>query len=508
MDQVKQVHDREVAQVRFQYSEQVAGLEASQAGLQRELQGLQEDLRLTEESLRLQRDENTQLKGTIAQQSTTYEVLEGTCQALRRQLSSTEDTLAQREARIADLEVQLAASHDLTADLEARLRDEETTRRRLHNTIQELKGNIRVFCRVRPILPSDGLATADGAPASDSMPHIRYPEPNEIEIIQTTESASSGKTTAKAIPFSFDRVFPPRTDQLAVFEEIAQLVQSALDGYPVCIFAYGQTGSGKTHTMEGPDHPTEATMGMIPRAVRQIYAGAEALKAKGWVYTMEGQFLEIYNEAIHDLLVESPASSAGGNGTSPSGGVSTRKHEIRHITASKTIVTDATSVVMDSSDQVHTLLKRASKNRAVAATNCNERSSRSHSVFTLRLTGRNSASDEVSEGVLNLIDLAGSERLSQSGSTGDRLKETQAINKSLSCLGDVIYAIANRDSHVPYRNSKLTYLLQNSLGGNSKTLMFVNMSPLANNLQETLCSLRFATKVNSCHIGTARRNLK
>jgi kinesin family protein C1 len=154
------------------------------------------------------------------------------------------------------------------------------------------------------------------------------------------------------------------------------------------------------------------------------------------------------------------------------------------------------------------------------------------SVFTLRLNGTNSITTESSEGILNLIDLAGSERLAQSGATGDRLKETQAINKSLSCLGDVIAALANKDQHIPYRNSKLTYLLQNSLGGNSKTLMFVNVSPLSIHFNETLNSLRFATKVsrvesrvvrntilislhirfqvNSCSIGTAtaRKNIK
>lgn len=143
------------------------------------------------------------------------------------------------------------------------------------------------------------------------------------------------------------------------------------------------------------------------------------------------------------------------------------------------------------------MLRKANQNRATGATNMNERSSRSHSVFTLQLTGRNSKTGENTTGILNLIDLAGSERLSMSGSTGDRLRETQAINKSLSCLGDVIHALINNKEggHIPYRNSKLTYLLRNSLGGNCKTLMFVNVSPLMEHFGESLCSLRFATKV-------------
>ena len=136
----------------------------------------------------------------------------------------------------------------------------------------------------------------------------------------------------------------------------------------------------------------------------------------------------------------------------------------------------------------------------------NDRSSRSHSVFQIKIKGINKITGQCATGLLNLIDLAGSERLNQSQATGARLTETQHINKSLACLGDVISALGQESAkHVPYRNSKLTFLLQNCLGGNSKTLMFVNCSPMAKDMSETLSSLRFATKVNACDIGTAKK---
>ena len=196
-------------------------------------------------------------------------------------------------------------------------------------------------------------------------------------------------------------------------------------------------------------------------------------------------------------------------------------------------------------EKVESLLGRAMSLRSVAATQCNEHSSRSHFVFRLNIEGANaglgqriggsvplslslSLSPSLSQSVslsislfislplsnppllllsrvLNLVDLAGSERLAKSQATGDRLKETQSINKSLSSLGDVILAISNGDSHVPYRNSKLTWLLQPCLGNQSKALMFVNVAPSQESAQETLCSLRFAAKVNATEIGTAKR---
>jgi len=412
------------------------------------------------------------LRVTLSNQSASHMTMEADMVALRQQLLTTQEIVSNRDLQLSTTVANLDDAKALITTLESKLREEETLRRRMHNTILELKGNIRVFCRVRPLLSHE--ATEAG--------HIRFHENgHEIELTDLVKSADGSRSQNKLYPFSYDRVFPPTAHQREVFEDISQLVQSALDGYNVCIFAYGQTGSGKTFTMEGPPNQhTDDLAGMIPRAVAQIFASAERLAEKGWEYSMEAQFLEIYNETIRDLL----AKDAG----------EAKKLDIKH-DKGKTTVTELTVVAVSTQQKIKELLKRASQTRATGSTNMNERSSRSHSVFTLRLAGVNPITGENSEGVLNLIDLAGSERLSQSGATGDRLKETQAINKSLSSLGDVIAALANKEAHIPYRNSKLTYLLQNSLGGNSKTLMFVNVSPQPLHFNETLNSLRFATKV-------------
>jgi kinesin family protein C1 len=247
--------------------------------------------------------------------------------------------------------------------------------------------------------------------------------------------------------------------------------------------------------MEGPVNADEHTQGMIPRALQQVFTSSRDLNEKGWVYKMEASFIEIYNETLHDLLAA---------------GKRDLKHEIRidPKNEGEVYVTNITPVLITSEQQVSCLLDTAAKRRAVAATESNERSSRSHCVFRLTLLGTNSKTLETCHGTLNLVDLAGSERLVSNGSASERLKETQSINKSLSNLGNVIMALANQEQHIPYRNSKLTYLLQNSLGGNSKTLMFVNISPQPSAVQETLSSLRFASKVNQCHIGTAKTTTK
>ncbi|KAF8508891.1 P-loop containing nucleoside triphosphate hydrolase protein [Gautieria morchelliformis] len=490
----------ELDSLKKKHAREVMDLEMDRTKLQREVRELKEEIRVGVEDLVRERESLCILKTTISQQSTSQLSLQTQITALQATNTSLHASLAAATSQTGDLNLQLEQANTRIFELEREVREAETVRRKLHNTIQELKGNIRVFCRVRPPLPSD-IASGDGdQDAAAIVANIDYPDKRdrrEIVLSSSGESAT-GAERREVWNFSFDRVFEPISTQAEVFEEISQLAQSCVDGYHVCIFAYGQTGSGKSFTMEGGS--TQQTAGMIPRAVDQVFSATEGLKSKGWQYKLEGQFLEIYNETINDLL---------GNGE-----LDKKKHEIRHDKGS-TRVTDVVIVPLESPSQVRSLLLRAQSRRTVAATLMNERSSRSHSVFTLRICGSNPLTQETSEGSLNLVDLAGSERLNSSGAGNDkdRLKETQNINRSLSALGDVIAALGNAppgqgDKHIPYRNSKLTYLLQTSLSGNSKTLMVLNLSPLATHLSESLCSLRFATKVNNTTLGTAKKQTR
>ncbi|KAL5700214.1 Kinesin-like protein KIN-14C [Ranunculus cassubicifolius] len=426
--------------------------------------------------------------------------LEETCSSQREEIRTLQNQLvaANEKLKMADLttletRTEFADQKRLVQDLQSRLADAEAQiveaeklRKKLHNTILELKGNIRVFCRVRPMLPDDG--------AEASV--ISYPTSTDslgrgIDLIQSGQKHQ----------FTFDKVFTHDSAQQDVFVEISQLVQSALDGYKVCIFAYGQTGSGKTYTMMGrPETPEQK--GLIPRSLEQIFESSQFLMSQGWKYKMQASMLEIYNETIRDLL--SPTNRVGNmeNSTTAPGN---NKYTIKHDHNGNTHVSDLTIVDVCSLKEVSSLLQQAAQSRSVGKTQMNEQSSRSHFVFTLRIFGVNESTEQQVHGILNLIDLAGSERLSKSGSTGERLKETQAINKSLSALSDVIFSLAKKEDHVPFRNSKLTFLLQPCLGGDSKTLMFVNISPDPSSMGESLCSLRFAARVNACEIGVPRR---
>ena len=431
-------------------------LEEEKSLRQKEIRSLMSDSALSQQKqdleldkqqkvIQLIRDETQQLHADIARErqlnhglraqlseavSSALE-LETSMGSLRAHIKFLESDNKSQSQAFADLETRMQNAIRSAAEANEKLRIEETLRRKLHNQVQELKGNIRVFCRVRPPSKIDMEAARITYPDDQS-------DSRELEVLGLPEKSSLGTITTKKNAFMFDRVFGPQSENADVFGEISQLVQSALDGYNVCIFCYGQTGSGKTFTMSSAD-------GMIPLAVNQIYNSAKSLEEKGWKYSMKGSFVEVYNENLNDLLGKADE-------------IDKKKHEIHHdMQKCQTTITDVTVVELDSPNKVESMLRDASANRSVAATNANERSSRSHSVFILKLIGENSMTGERSEGTLNLVDLAGSERLSHSGATGDRLKETQSINKSLSCLADVVGALGQgkKGSHVPYRNSKV-----------------------------------------------------
>ncbi|KAB5545636.1 P-loop containing nucleoside triphosphate hydrolase protein [Coniochaeta sp. 2T2.1] len=474
---------KEIQELRTRLSTESQDLSQTLQSRDREMDGLRSQIDAIKLDLEKEQTLKAILQKQIAEMASTSAQLETKNQQLRAQISFLESDSKAQSDSFTDMEARLQEALRQAEEARQKLIKEETERRILFNKYQELKGNIRVMCRVRPV-----LGEAEGNEARFAFPDEKSSA--QIDITGMEERSSLGAVTRKTHAFEFDRVFDPRIRNDEVFGEISQLVQSALDGYNVCIFCYGQTGSGKTYTMSSAD-------GMIPRATHMIYETITKLEEKSWRYTMEGSFVEVYNEELRDLLT--PAKEVDAK----------KKIEIRHDEARKqTTVTNVKTVTLDTADKVEVMLKQAQNNRSVAATKANERSSRSHSVFILKLVGENAATGERCEGTLNLVDLAGSERLNHSGAEGERMKETQNINKSLACLGDVIEALGKGSAHVPYRNSKLTHLLQYSLGGNSKTLMFVMVSPLEAHLKETLTSLRFATKVHNTHIGTAKSTKK
>ncbi|KAL6979582.1 hypothetical protein U1Q18_021240 [Sarracenia purpurea var. burkii] len=333
--------------------------------------------------------------------------------------------------------------------------------RKLYNEVQDLKGNIRVYCRIRPFLPGQ----------NQKRTTINYiGEDGELVIANPLKQ---GKDSNKQ--FKFNKVFGPAATQEEVFLDTQPLIRSVLDGYSVCIFAYGQTGSGKTYTMTGPNISSKEDWGVNYRALNDLFHLSQS-RESSITYEIFVPFdlhtLGIWNTALPNGLA----------------------------------VPDASIHPVTSTADVLELMNVGLMNRAVGATALNERSSRSHSVLTVHVRGTDLETDAVLRGSLHLVDLAGSERVDRSEATGDRLREAQHINKSLSALGDVIFALAQKSPHVPYRNSKLTQVLQSSLGGQAKTLMFVQLNPDVESFSETISTLKFAERVSGVELGAARSN--
>ncbi|RIB10372.1 kinesin heavy chain [Gigaspora rosea] len=323
--------------------------------------------------------------------------------------------------------------------------------------------NIRVVCRFRP---QNSREIREGG-----VPIISYDDNGESCRMEGKEFQGN---------FTFDRIFPPETSQKSVFEEsIKHIVDEVISGYNGTVFAYGQTGSGKTHTMMG-NMDDEEFKGLIPRIVEQIFQSI--IDSPPTIeYTVKVSYMEIYMEKIRDLL--NPQND----------NLPVHEEKNRGV-----YVKGLLEVYVGSVQEVYEVMKRGGSARIVAYTNMNAESSRSHSIFVITINQKNLADGSVKSGKLSLVDLAGSEKVGKTGASGQTLEEAKKINKSLSALGMVINALTDgKSTHIPYRDSKLTRILQESLGGNSRTTLIINSSPSSFNEAETLSTLRFGMRAKS-----------
>lgn len=283
--------------------------------------------------------------------------------------------------------------------------------------------------------------------------------------------------------FTFDSVYGWDSKQSDIYDDaVRPLVESVLQGFNGTIFAYGQTGTGKTHTMHGAsDHPD--MRGVIPNSFQHIFT--QISRTQNQKYLVRSSYLEIYQEEIRDLLCKD----------------NNKKLELKENPDIGVYVKDLSSVVTKNATEIEHVMNIGNQSRSVGFTNMNDRSSRSHAIFVITVECSEvgpDGQDHIRVGKLNMVDLAGSERQSKTGAKGKRLKEATKINLSLSALGNVISALVDgKSTHVPYRDSKLTRLLQDSLGGNAKTVMIATVGPSHKNFDETLATLRYASRAKN-----------
>lgn len=387
------------------------------------------------------------------------------------EISRLREDITKSREEIDQLKMEIKLTESQLDDAMKKYRKEAKERKKLYNEIQELKGNIRVYCRCRPLSNAEMERGASDATAFGDLDDI------------TIFSENGQKKT-----FEFDRTFDQTSTQEKVFEDTLPLMQSVLDGYNVCIFAYGQTGSGKTFTMQG----NQAHPGVNVRALTNLF-DLVADKGDDYIFEMSISIFEIYCDQIRDLLISNSAPLS----------IRQEKRDGRV----HNYIDGISQRVVGSVDDVQNTILIANDNRSTASTNMNEYSSRSHLIMTVDVCTIDKLSNKRTQASLHMIDLAGSERVGRSGVQGQALKEAQFINQSLAALGNTLSALGRKDNHVPYRDSKLTHALADALGGNSKVLMFCNVSPSSDNVQETLSSLAFATRARAVELGKATANV-
>ncbi|XP_040204151.1 kinesin-like protein KIF3C isoform X1 [Rana temporaria] len=330
---------------------------------------------------------------------------------------------------------------------------------------------LKVVVRCRPISRKEEAAGYDRIVAMDvklGQVTIRSPRANPGELPKT---------------FTFDAVYDANSKQTDLYDEtVRPLIDSVLQGFNGTIFAYGQTGTGKTYTMQGCWAESDKK-GVIPNSFDHIFTHIS--RSQNQQYLVRASYLEIYQEEIRDLLCKDQ----------------NKKLELKENPESGVYIKDLSSFVTKNVKEIEHVMNLGNQARSVASTNMNEHSSRSHTIFVITIECSELGVDgqeHIRVGKLNLVDLAGSERQSKTGMNGDRPKEASKINLSLSALGNVISALVDgRSTHIPYRDSKLTRLLQDSLGGNAKTIMVATLGPVSHHYDETLSTLRFANRAKN-----------
>lgn len=329
---------------------------------------------------------------------------------------------------------------------------------------------VRVIVRCRPLSETE---IKQGHQSIVSM----HPNRGLIELKNSAQSTEPSKD------FTFDAIYNESSKQVDLYDEtFRDLVDSVLNGFNGTIFAYGQTGTGKTYTMEGLAKVPEER-GVIFNCFEHIFQ--HIAQSRNQQYLVRASYLEIYQEEIRDLLNKD----------------SKARLELKERPDVGVYVKDLSSFLTKSVEEIQGVMSVGNANRSVGRTNMNEHSSRSHAIFMITVEcceTDESGENHIRVGRLNLVDLAGSERQAKTGATGDRFKEATKINLSLSALGNVISSLVDgKSTHVPYRDSKLTRLLQDSLGGNSKTVMVACIGPASYNFEETLGTLRYANRAKN-----------
>ncbi|KAM3919790.1 kinesin-like protein KIFC3 isoform 2-T2 [Leptodactylus fuscus] len=478
-----QNEQQEVAKLRAQVALYASELDLAQEQMVKEFHSLQEEKEIAvseafqraQEEMRAVHQSLDGVRRNLLMLQPALRTLTHDYNALKKQVRDFPGLLyeAMREARD-EFSQAVKRVQDTNTELLSKYQRELYLRKECHNQLVRLRGNIRVFARVRPVTSGDGT----GLGAKNVVTFDR----DDDGILHIT---NKGKIQS----FELDKVFPPSTTQEEVFDEVSPLITSCLDGYNVCILAYGQTGSGKTYSMEG----TAVNPGINQRALHLLLSVVSE-RSRSWEHHLTISMAEIYNETLRDLLGSDCHSSLEIK-MAPGG-------------AGELYVPGLTQRSVRNMQDINKILELGRKQRATEHTNANAHSSRSHALLILTAKGRETSTGICTTGKLYLVDLAGSERVSRSGAAGERLREAQCINRSLSALGDVFSALRAQQAHVPYRNSKLTYLLQEALSRDGKALLLVQVSPVEQNINESLCSLRFGDRVRSVELGVPSKKIE